>query len=158
MNETQTVIFVCLGNICRSPMAENVMHQLVAAKGLSESILIDSAGTAGYHIGDPPHAGTRAILAEYGLPCTGRSRQISTADMHQPNTWIIALDESNKNDLLRLNDTHPKLFKLLEFSDSPLNPASLDVPDPYYTGDFETVYQLVTAGCAGLLNQMINGQ
>ncbi len=154
MSKKLTVTFVCLGNICRSPMAECVMRQLVAEAGLEEQIEIDSAGTAGYHVGDPPHPGTQAILAEHGVETVGRSRQITTADLQAKNSWIIAMDSSNKRNLERINSSHPQLHMLLDFADSPLVPADLNVPDPYYTGDFETVYKLVTAGCEGLLDSL----
>lgn len=154
MSEKLKVIFVCLGNICRSPMAECIMRELVAEAGLTDKIEIDSAGTAGYHVGAPPHPGTQAILTEHGIEVVGRSRQITAADMQSSNTWIIAMDSSNKRNLERLNDSHPNLHMLLSFADSPLTPADLAVPDPYYTGDFETVYKLVMAGCQGLLNSL----
>ena len=148
------VIFVCLGNICRSPMAENVMRQLVREAGLEGKIEIDSAGTASYHIGKAPHPGTRAILAQNGIECVGRARQMTPADLMADDTWVIAMDASNRRNLERINGSHPHLHMLLDFADPAIVPADGDVPDPYYTGVFETVFKLVTSGCQGLLQKM----
>ena len=135
-------------------MAENVMRQMVEAAGLSDHIHIDSAGTASYHIGNRPHHGTQAILAEHDIDCTGRARQITHSDMQAANTWIIAMDRSNRRNLEKFNDAHPNLHMLLDFADPVLVPADGDVPDPYYTGDFESVYQMISSGCSGLLNHL----
>ncbi|MEM8862264.1 MAG: low molecular weight protein-tyrosine-phosphatase [Chloroflexota bacterium] len=154
MSEPIKVLFVCLGNICRSPMAENVMRQLVVDAGLMDKIEVDSAGTAGYHAGDSPHRGTQRVLAEHHIPCTGYSRQLTKADMRQDRTWIIGMDDSNMQNMQRLGVSHSKFFKLLGFADSNIAPADLNVPDPYYTGNFEYVYQLVLSGCEGLLENI----
>ena len=154
MTEPINVLFVCLGNICRSPMAENVMRQLVLNAGLQEKIVVDSAGTAGYHVGDPPHRGTQRVLAEHNVPCEGHSRQLTKRDMLQSNTWVVGMDDSNMQNMQRLGVPHPKFYKLLGFADTDMAPADLDVPDPYYTGNFEFVYQLVLSGCEGLLERI----
>ena len=154
MSKKIKVLFICLGNICRSPMAENIFRQMVADAGLSDKIEVDSAGTAGYHVGNPPHPGTRSILAQYNIQCTGRSRQVSHSDLQANNSWIIAMDHSNMRDLQRLQSSHQNMHLLLKFADLALAPADLNVPDPYYTGNFEAVYQLVTSGCAGLLTEI----
>ena len=130
------------------------MRELITEAELEDQIGIDSAGTASYHIGKRPHPGTEAILAEHGIECTGRAQQISHADMQAPNTWIIAMDSSNRRNLERLNGAHPQLHMLLDFADSSLVPADGDVPDPYYTGDFNSVYQMVRSGCEGLLKRL----
>ena len=146
---TINVLFVCLGNICRSPMAEAVFQQLVDEAGLSEQFQVDSAGTGSWHLGEKAHRGTRAILAEHGIQYDGRSRLITEQDMANPQTYIITMDESNSNTLRREFGAHPNQRRLLEFS---TQTAVIDVPDPYYHNNFETVYQLVVDGCQGLLD------
>jgi protein-tyrosine phosphatase len=145
---TINVLFVCLGNICRSPMAEAVFQQLVDEAGLRDKFHIDSAGTGSWHVGDKAHPGTRAILKEYDIGYNGRSRQITAQDMADPQTYIITMDQSNSNNLRRQFRAHPNQFRLLDFSSQK---AESDVPDPYYTNNFEYVYQLVADGCRGLL-------
>lgn len=142
------VLFVCLGNICRSPMAEAIFQQLVDESGLTEKFHIDSAGTGDWHVGEKAHPGTRRILAEHGIVYNGRSRQITAQDMANPQTYIITMDQSNSNNLHRTFGHHPNQYRLLEFASQS---TETDVPDPYYTNNFEYVYQLVKDGCAGLL-------
>lgn len=141
------VLFVCLGNICRSPMAEGVFQQMVKDAGLADQIGIDSAGTGSWHVGEKAHAGTRAVLDKHGIPYNGRSRQVNGRDW-QDDSYIIAMDSSNVSDLKRMFGDHPRLYRLLEFA---TQTDASDVPDPYYTGGFDTVYELVTDGCRGLL-------
>lgn len=145
---TINVLFVCLGNICRSPMAEAVFQKLVDEAGLTDRFHIDSAGTGSWHVGEKAHPGTRAILAEHGIVYNGRSRQITSQDMSNPHTYIITMDQSNSSNVQRQFGEHPKLYRLLDFSSQT---AETDVPDPYYTNNFPYVYQLVTDGCRGLL-------
>ncbi len=144
---TINVLFVCLGNICRSPMAEGVFQKMVDEAGLREQILVDSAGTGSWHVGEQAHRETLKVLRQHGVAYNGRARQIRPADL-SPDTYIIALDASNLQDLQRYAGKHPKLFRLLDFA---ANTHERDVPDPYYTGNFEYVYQLVEDGCRGLL-------
>lgn len=144
---TVKVTFVCLGNICRSPMAEGVFQKMVDEAGLSEKILVDSAGTSGYHVGEQAHPGTRRELTKHGIVYNGRSRQIASAD-NNPHTYLIALDDSNLSDLQRLFPRHDKTYRLLEFAAST---PERNVPDPYYSGEFDVVYRLVEDGCRGLL-------
>ena len=141
------VLFVCLGNICRSPMAEAVFQKMVDDAGLSDQIAVDSAGTGSWHVGEKAHRGTRRILAQHDIAYDGRARQVNAQDMN-PNAYIIAMDGSNYSDLQRLYGQHPHLHRLLEFaSQSDVR----DVPDPYFSDNFEYVYALVTDGCRGLL-------
>lgn len=143
-----SVLFVCLGNICRSPMAEAVFQTLVDDAGLSEQFIIDSAGTGSWHVGEKAHSGTRRVLRSHGIAYDGRARQVRPADMARENDYIIAMDRSNVEDLQRLYGPHPRLFRLLDFASQD---GVRDVPDPYYSGNFEQVYQLVADGCRGLL-------
>lgn len=145
---TINVLFVCLGNICRSPMAEAVFRNLVDEAGLSDKFHIDSAGTGSWHIGEKAHHGTRAILKEHGITYNGRARQITAQDMADPKTYVITMDQSNSDTLRRQFGTHSNQYRLLDFSSQA---AESDVPDPYYTNNFAYVYQLVTDGCQGLL-------
>ena len=145
---TINVLFVCLGNICRSPMAEAIFQRLVDEAGLTDKFHIDSAGTGNWHVGEKAHRGTRQILAEHGIPYDGRARQVTGQDMTNPHTYIITMDQSNSDDLRRVFGSHTNQYRLLDFA---RQTAVTDVPDPYYTNNFETVYQLVAHGCQELL-------
>jgi protein-tyrosine phosphatase len=148
---TINVLFVCLGNICRSPMAEALFSQLVKEAGLSDKIKVDSAGTGSWHIGERACSGTRKVLARHGYRYDGRARQVTAEDMSDPDGLIIAMSTSNMSDLRRRFGQHPRQFRLLEFAE---NHAERDVPDPYYEGNFDLVYELVEDGCRGLLKSI----
>jgi len=149
------IMFVCLGNICRSPMAEAIFRHMVNQKGLGDKIIIDSCGTAGYHIGKPPHAGTRKILDSYNISYTGM--KASQLEIHYLNNFdgIVAMDEENLSDILKLRgrDAIAWVKLLSDF----VKDEWVSVPDPYYTGDFELTYKLVTDGCKMLLESILEG-
>ena len=147
------VLFVCLGNICRSPMAEAVFRDLVTREGLEDRIKIDSAGTGDWHIGHPPHQGTRKILNENNISTEGLvARKIKIEDLTEFD-YIIAMDRKNQDDVeaLRQASHHAQVFRLLDLSK--LHNGK-DVPDPYYTGNFDEVFQLVKDGCYELLQKI----
>jgi protein-tyrosine phosphatase len=134
-------------------MAEAVFGKLVDDAGLSHQIRVDSAGTGAYHIGERAHPGTRQVLRRHGIPYNGRARQVRPIDMSVADNIIIVMDSSNLSELKRRYGHHPRLFRLLDFAKQ-ADPA--DVPDPYYSGRFEEVYQLVKDGCQGLLEMIRN--
>jgi protein-tyrosine phosphatase len=145
------ILFVCLGNICRSPMAEAVMKDLAEKEGLGEQISVDSAGTSSWHAGDPPHEGTLNILKEYEIHANGLiARQLTKEDFERFD-YIVGMDQSNIRDIWKITGKpeHPKIIRLLD-----LTPHRKDVPDPYYTGDFRETYDLVSEGCRALLEKI----
>lgn len=146
---TVRVIFVCLGNICRSPMAEAIFQKYVDEAGLSDAICVDSVGTSSYHVGEPAHPGTRRVLAHHGISYDGRARQIRSEDAGNGITYLIAMDSDNVQELRqRFGDT-PSIHRLLDYA---THSSVHDVPDPYYTDNFDYVYRLVEDGCRGLLS------
>lgn len=145
------VLFVCLGNICRSPTAHGVFQQRVDGAGLSEAVLVDSAGTAGWHCGRAPDPRSQAFAAAHGYDLSAlRARQVAAEDFRQFD-YILAMDRANLSDLqaLRPVDSRAELALFLDYADG----ACDEVPDPYYGGDdgFVTVLRLVEAAADGLL-------
>ena len=144
------VLFVCLGNICRSPMAEAIMRDLIEKRGLSHLIKVDSAGTSNNHEGEAPHKGTQAKLKGMGISTSGmKSRPLRTSDLDFD--YIVCMDSSNLQNTKRiLKIDNAKVFRFLD-----LTPHKKDVPDPWYTGDFDETFELCVEGCEALLEKIM---
>lgn len=143
------ILFVCHGNICRSPMAEFIMKDLVQKAGLEEQFCVASAATSTEEIGNPVYPPARRKLAEHGIGCAGKTaRQLTKADYSQYDL-LIGMDSANLRNMRRIcgGDHDGKIHLLMEYTGRPG-----DVADPWYTGDFEATWQDVLAGCSGLLN------
>jgi protein-tyrosine phosphatase len=156
------VLFVCLGNICRSPTAEGTMRALVREAGMEDRIEIDSAGTGGWHVGAPPDERATAAAAGRGIALEGSARRVRTSDFDDFDL-MIAMDSANLSDLRSLasDDAQRAKVRLLrEFDPSSDGSGDLDVPDPYYGGGdgFERVLDMVDASCRGLLAQIRAGE
>ena len=142
------ILFVCHGNICRSPMAEFVMKDLVNQKGISDKFEIASAATSTEEIGNPVYPPAKRKLAEHGLTCDGKTaRQMTKAD-YSYYDYIIAMDRYNLKNMTCFTGGDPdkKVSLLMEFTSRPG-----DVADPWYTGDFDATWNDVYEGCSGVL-------
>jgi protein-tyrosine phosphatase len=157
--EVTRICFVCLGNIVRSPFAENMFLHLAKQAGLDHKFEVDSAATSNYHVGEQPDRRMRRVAADHGFEYTGRSRQFKTQDFTKFD-WVIAMDTSNRFDLMRMAKTpeeQRKIRLMREFD--PEASENLNVPDPYYGGidGFEDVYRIVKRSCQGLLEALERG-
>ena len=145
------ILFICHGNICRSPMAEFVMKDLVKKAGLEGQFHIESAATSTEEIGNPVYPPVKRKLAEHGIDCTGKTaRQLKNSDYDQYDL-LLGMDRANLRNMHRIcgGDFAGKLRLLMDYTDHPG-----DVADPWYTGDFETTWQDVLTGCQGLLKYL----
>ncbi len=147
------ILFVCMGNICRSPTAEGVMRRLLRDEGLEDEIQIDSAGTGGWHVGNPPDERATEAARRRGITLEGAARQVRPSDFEDYDL-LLAADRENLADLRAIapdDEARAKVRLLREFD--PGSHGDLDVPDPYYggPGGFEEVLDLVEAACRGLL-------
>lgn len=144
------IMFVCLGNICRSPMAEFVFRNLVKNTGLSDKIYISSSATSRWEIGNPVHPGTRARLKKEGIDTSGKvAVQLTKGDFEEFD-YLIGMETSNVRDMLKISGgkNSEKVSKLLDFANGG------DIADPWYTGDFDATYDDVLKGCMGLLEHL----
>lgn len=151
-----SVLFVCLGNICRSPLAEGVFLHLVEAAGLGERFEIDSAGTGAWHVGELPDARATLVASQHGVELGSRARQITEEDL-QHFDWVIAMDRENLRNIERMasaTESDAEIHLLREFDS--VQDGGDEVPDPYYGGasGFENVYEMVHRSCEVLLDRL----
>ena len=147
------ILFICHGNICRSPMAEFVMKDLVKKAGLASQFHIESAATSREEIGNPVYPPARRKLAEHGISCEGHAaRQLTNRDYDEYDL-LIGMDQANLRDMYRIcgGDFNDKMHLLMEYAVRP----EQEVADPWYTDDFDATWRDVLAGCQGLLDQII---
>ncbi len=145
------ILFVCHGNICRSPMAEFVLKDMVQKRGIADKFHIESAATSTEEIGNPVHHGTRNLLAKLGISTAGKyARQMTKADYAEYD-YIIGMDTYNIRNITRIagGDPKDKVSKLTAYAG-----ISRDIADPWYTGDFNATYDDVVRGCEGLIKAL----
>jgi protein-tyrosine phosphatase len=152
------LLFVCMGNICRSPTAEAVMRAVVAREGLEGEVEIDSAGTGAWHVGNPPDRRSAAAAAARGITLEGAARQV-TAEDFESYDLLLAADSENVEALRAVapsQEAAEKVVLLRSYDPAAVAAGDLDVPDPYYGGErgFEHVLDLVAAACEGLLEDL----
>lgn len=145
------ILFVCHGNICRSPMAEFVLKDMVAKQGLADKFYIASAATSMEEIGNPVHRGTKAKLAQCGISTAGKYAVRMERNDYEKYDYIIGMDQWNYKNMLHIagGDPEHKISLLLDYTNHPR-----DVADPWYTGDFDKTYEDVVAGCEGMLEHI----
>jgi protein-tyrosine phosphatase len=161
------ILFVCAGNICRSPMADAILRHLVTKASLGDRIAVDSAGTGSWHVGEAAHSGTLAVLQEHEIAYDGRSRQLKMHDFATFD-YILAMDHTNLAYIMRVinrgewsaqqklarfygESDQPEVALFLSYANRAGTVVEAEVPDPYYDGRFEATYDLVYRGCVALL-------
>ena len=142
------IMFICHGNICRSPMAEFILKDMVEKQGRAKDFTIASSATSYEEIGNPVHYGTKGVLDRLGISCKGKRAVHLEKSDYDKYDYLICMDSANVRNALRIfgDDKDGKLYKLLDFAD-----VDRDVADPWYTGNFEETYKEVVMGCRGLL-------
>lgn len=151
---TVRVLFVCAGNICRSPMAEAIFQQQVKDAGLAGEFEIDSAGTGGWHEGQPADSRALELLEKHAISYDGRARKVSREDLYDYD-YVLAMDGDNLSDLRRLAGSRRSNIRLfLQAARNAGLVTSNQVPDPYYDGTFQRVYDLATKGSKALLAEI----
>ena len=156
MSEKTSVLFVCLGNICRSPTAEGVFRHLLSAEEVTSFVRVDSAGTGAYHVGESPDRRSAAAAKRRGVILAGAARKVTRADFADFE-YVLAMDRSNYDNLLSLAPGADATERVHMFRDfDPASPEGSEVPDPYYGGlnGFERVLDLIEAASDGLLVQV----
>ena len=151
MQRKTKILFICHGNICRSPMAEFVMKHLVEEEGRSDAFFIASAATSTEEIGNPVYPPARRKLAEHGIACAGKTARQMTKRDYEDFDYLIGMDGENLRNMKRMYNQDPdgKISLLMDYTSRPGS-----VADPWYTGDFEATWRDVLEGCQGLLNHL----
>jgi len=152
MNSSYHLLFVCMGNICRSPAGENIFRHFVEEAGLREQITCDSAGTIGFHTGKSPDARMSKTIKKRGYQVTGHSRKFDFLDFKHFDL-ILTMDDENYDNIMKLTKTEEDRSRVKKFTDFCTTHNHTEVPDPYYGGDegFELVADLIEDGSQGLL-------
>lgn len=148
------ILFICHGNICRSPMAEFVMKDIVKKAGMADSVMIASAATSSEETGNPVHRGTRQKLAGHGISADGKTAVQMKKSDYDKYDYLIGMDDWNIRNIFRITGGDPegKVHKLLEYAG-----RMEDIADPWYSGNFDETYDDVKAGCEGLLKVLTEG-
>ncbi|MEG0396557.1 MAG: low molecular weight protein-tyrosine-phosphatase [Oscillospiraceae bacterium] len=143
------ILFVCLGNICRSPMAEFVFKNMADEKGLTQSFCVRSAATSDWEVGNDTHRGTKEKLLQKGVPMEKRAAVMLDKSDYDKYDFIIGMEKQNLVDIIKIvgEDINKKVYSLLDFTQNPR-----DIKDPWYTGDFDATYDDITKGCSALLS------
>ena len=146
------ILFVCHGNICRSPMAEFVMKKLVQEAGVADQFAIASAATSTEEIGNGVYPPVRRLLAQHSIDCSGKTARQMRKNDYEEFDVLIGMDSANFRNMNRIcgGDPEGKIHLLMDYTDHPG-----DVADPWYTGDFERTWRDVNAGCRGLLKELL---
>jgi len=154
MKPVVKILFVCHGNICRSPMAEFVMRDMIVRAGLSEQVYVASAATSSEEYGSPVHRGTRDKLRSVGISCSGKTARTMTRKDYQDYDLLIGMERFNIRNMQRIcgGDPDGKMHLLLEYAG-----RSGDIADPYYSGDFDATYRDIVVGCSALLEAIKRG-
>lgn len=158
MSQRIGVLFVCLGNICRSPLAEGIFIHLAQERGVLDRFDIDSCGTGGWHVGNPPDKRSVAVARKHGIELPSRARKLNARADFDRFEWVLAMDRANHADLIAAGSSPRQTHLMMAFhADHAASPStSPDVPDPYYGGrdGFDTIYDMLTGACDGLLSSL----
>jgi len=156
--EPVKVLVLCHGNICRSPLAEGVFIHMASERGMLDRFDIDSCGTGGWHVGNPPDKRSVAVARKHGIELPSRARKLDAQDDFDRFEWVLAMDRANHADLIAAGGTTRQTHLMMAFhADHSATPStSPDVPDPYYGGrdGFDTIYDMLTGACEGLLSNL----
>ena len=153
-NTKLSILFVCHGNICRSPMAEFVMKNLISKAGLSERFMVASAAISDEEEGNPVYQLAKRTLAIHGIGCRNKVATTMTKQMYVDSDYVVAMDDSNIRGIEAITNVHDdsKLFKLLDFTQTPVvNRSGRDISDPWYTRDFNKAWDDIFMGCKAML-------